>query len=304
MYYATAVELYADDALSPQIAEEEIAAKLREGRAAIEERARGGDRRSVFEERRDHALFRLRMKNHRPTVVLAALDDVDFVAAARAVEARWSVLGLELRVRTGLPGDALRVAVSVRPNLGARVRPLYEGVVLRDSSVIVQPQRLAGERIQSLRQLPLGRVARRDVELAVGAEPRSRPRVVTRRRDVLDDDQRLGERASSLAESHDAHALTVAAIGVSQIEVMIALELRVQRQIHQATLLGRRDLTNRRHRLGTQPALFNHTHTSGAFGDEDASVGGEGDGPRDLQIGGDHLDSELHRLPIFSPRGA
>src|SRR5215813_6795271 len=82
MYNAPAVELHADYALAPQIAEEEIAAKLRERRAVIEERARGGDRRSVFEQRRDHALFRLRMMNHRPTVVLAALDDVDFVAAA------------------------------------------------------------------------------------------------------------------------------------------------------------------------------------------------------------------------------
>src|SRR5262249_35384716 len=135
-------------------------------------------------------------------------------------------------------------------------------------------------------------------------EPRSRPRVVTRRRNVLNDDQRLGERARNLAESHDAHALTFAAIGVSQIEVMIAIELRVQRQIHQTALLGRLDFTNRRHRLGKQPALFNHTHTPRAFGDEDASVGSEGDGPRDLQIGGDHLDSELYRLPIFSPRGA
>src|SRR5499426_1914299 len=145
MYNAPAVELYADYALSPQIAEKEIAAKLRERRAAIEERARGGDRRSVFEQRRDHALFRFRMMNQRPTVVLAALDDVDFVAAAWAVEARRPMLGLELRVRTGLPGDALRVAVAVRPNLGARVRPPDEGVVRRDASAVVESQRLAGQ---------------------------------------------------------------------------------------------------------------------------------------------------------------
>src|SRR6266508_1361678 len=145
MYNAPAVELYADYALAPQIAEEEIAAKLRERRAAIEERARGDDRRSVFEQRRDHALFRFCMMNHRPTVVLAALDDVDFVAAAWAVEARRPMLGLELRVRTGLPGDALRVAMAVRPNLGARVRPPDEGVVRRDASV-GQPLRRAAKR--------------------------------------------------------------------------------------------------------------------------------------------------------------
>src|SRR4030095_11878982 len=145
MYNARAVELYADYALAPQIAEEEIAAKLRERRALIEERARGGDRRRVFEQRRDHPLFRLRMMNHRPTVVLAALDDVDFVAAAWAVEARRPVLGLELRVRAGLPGEALRVAVAVRPNLGARIRPPDEGVVRGDASVVVEAQRLAGQ---------------------------------------------------------------------------------------------------------------------------------------------------------------
>src|SRR5215470_585880 len=292
MYNAPTVELHADYALAPQIAEEEIAAKLRERRAAIEERARGGDRRCVFEQRRYHALFRFRVMNHRPTVVLAALDDIDFVAAAGAVEARRPMLGLELRVRAWLPGEALRVAVAVRPDFGARVRPPDEGVVRRDAAVVVEPQRLAGERIQPLRQLPLGRVARRDIELAVGAEPRSRSGMEPRRRDVLDDDQRLGEGAGSLAESDDAHTLTVAAIGVSQIQVMIARELRVQRQIHQAALLGRLDFMNRRHRLRAQPALFNHTHAPRAFGDEDAAVGGEGDGPRNLQMGGDCLDSE------------
>ena len=128
--------------------------------------------------------------------------------------------------------------------------------------------------------------------------------MVTRRRNVLDDDLRLGERARGLAESDDAHALAVAAIGVSQIDVMIARELRVQRQIHQAAFLDRLDFTNRRNRLWTQTALFNHTHTPGAFGDEGAPVGGEGDGPRDFQIGGDRLDSELHSLPIFHTRGA
>src|SRR5262245_31816354 len=126
----------------------------------------------------------------------------------------------------------------------------------------------------------------------------------TRRRDVLDDDQRFGEGSRSLAESHDAYALPVAAIGVSQIEVMIACELRVQCQIHQAALLGRLDFTNRRHRLRTQPALFDHPHTPRTFGDEDASVGGESDGPGDLKIGGDRLDSELQRPPIFTSRGA
>src|SRR5262245_62376446 len=110
---APAVELYSDYSLAPQIAEEEVAAKLRKRRAAIEERARGGDRGSVFEQRRDHALFRFRVMNHRPTVVLASLDDVDFVAAARAVEARRPMLGLELRVRTRLTGAALRVEVAV-----------------------------------------------------------------------------------------------------------------------------------------------------------------------------------------------
>jgi hypothetical protein len=48
--------------------------------------------------------------------------------------------------------------------------------------------------------------------------------------------------------------------------------------------------------------MFNYTHTPSAFGDEDASVGGEGDSPGNLQIGGDRLDSKLHGLPILSPR--
>src|SRR5215475_1058172 len=83
---------------------------------------------------------------------------------------------------------------------------------------------------------------------------------------------------------------------------MIARELRVQRQIHQAALLDRLDFTNRRHRLRTQLPMYNYTHTPRTFGDEDASVGGESDSPGNLQIGGDRLDSKLHGLPILSPR--
>src|SRR5437764_11521348 len=108
--------------------------------------------------------------NDRPAVVLALLDEVDFVAAAGSIATRWAMLRLEHSVRARLPVYALRVAVAVSPYFGARIFLSDERIVLRNSAVVVQAQDFAAERVESLCNLFLCRFARRDVEFAVGAE--------------------------------------------------------------------------------------------------------------------------------------
>src|ERR1043165_7290347 len=105
--------------------------------------------------------------NRGPTVVLALLDDVDFVTAARTVKTAWSMFGLKHQVRTRLPVHAMRVAMTIRPDLGPRVRLAHERIVLRHRAVVVQTQRLAGEGGELLREGSLRRVSGGDVEFSV-----------------------------------------------------------------------------------------------------------------------------------------
>ena len=53
------------------------------------------------------------VRNQRPPVVGARLDQVDLVAALRAVRAGGAVFGGIQPVAAGLPGQALRIAVAV-----------------------------------------------------------------------------------------------------------------------------------------------------------------------------------------------
>src|SRR5205085_8129192 len=95
---AAAVEHHPNDRFATQAGEKEVAFQLREAvriRAAIEGCARRGDGGRVFEERRFKSGARLRVVNQRPAVILAALDDVDLVAATGAVKTRRAMLGLE-----------------------------------------------------------------------------------------------------------------------------------------------------------------------------------------------------------------
>ena len=122
--------------------------------------ARGRDRRRVLEDRRHHALVDSPVVDDRPAVVLSGLDDVDLVAAARAVESRRSVLRLDQEARLRVPVEALRVAVAVGEDRRAGKR-----IVRGDRAVGIQAQRLAAERGEVLRDFAVRRVAGRDVEL-------------------------------------------------------------------------------------------------------------------------------------------
>src|SRR2546423_1073505 len=163
-----------------EAAEEVVALELLKGGAAVERPARGRAGGRVFEQRRLHALLRRAVVYDGPAVVLPLLDDVQLVAAAGAVEARGAVLGLEQEIRAGLPVNALRVAVAVRPDFGAHILLTDERVVGRYGGVVVEAKNFSAKRVESLRDLARGGVARRDVELAVGGEAQTRAGVELR----------------------------------------------------------------------------------------------------------------------------
>src|SRR5207237_8383031 len=87
----SAIEHYPNDSRPNQTAKERIVLELRKLRAPVKHPARGRTCRRIFQHRRFHAFVSRAMMNHRPAVILAALKDVDFVAASRAIEAARSM---------------------------------------------------------------------------------------------------------------------------------------------------------------------------------------------------------------------
>ena len=67
----------------------------------------------------------------RPAVILATLESVNLVTAARAM------LGLPKGTRCWVSNQPLRVAIAVGPDRRIRVRLAGKGVILGDSSVIM-----------------------------------------------------------------------------------------------------------------------------------------------------------------------
>src|SRR5262249_25054676 len=99
-----------------------------------------------------------------PSVVVSASDDVELVATHR------SVFVLPDGARGRLDEQPLRVADAVGKDLGPRIRPMDERIVLRDRPVVVQPQDLAFVRPEILRRLVFGAFSDGHVDRAVEAE--------------------------------------------------------------------------------------------------------------------------------------
>ena len=85
------------------------------------------------------------MMNQRPAVILTALDEVDFITAARPIESRRPVLGFKHEICARLPIKTLRVAIAVRPDFRSRARLPDKWIVRRRGAVVVDAQGLAGE---------------------------------------------------------------------------------------------------------------------------------------------------------------
>src|SRR5437868_14755587 len=114
--------------------------------------------------------------DHRPAVVLALADDVDFIAAARAV------LGLPQVAGRGIDGEALLIAMTVAPDLRLRAGAADEGIVLRHRAVRRNADQLAEMVIESLRLIAAAIVfAERDKQVAVRGLYDAATEVIARR---------------------------------------------------------------------------------------------------------------------------
>src|SRR6185436_9227416 len=199
--------------------------------------------------------------NDGPTVVLSLFDDVDFVAAFRPVEPAWSMFSLKHQVRLRLPIHSLRVAMTQRPDLRSRIRLSNKRVVLRHCPIVIQPQRLAAERIKLLRNLATRRVSSRHIQLPVWPKPNPAARMKLRCRNILDNDFAIDEPFRRFAHTH----YTTARVRVRKINKPISAELRMQRHTHQTAFARLLNIRNDEQRLRFQRAVLNHPHTPGTL---------------------------------------
>ena len=228
-----------------------------------------------------------------PAEVLARLDDVHLVAARTlALERTWAVLGLKHQARSGLPRQALCVSMAVAPNLGPCTRRFGERVIRRHGTVVVEPQGLADQRIQLLRERPLGRIAGRHVQLAVRAEPAPHTGVIGRAGHVLDDRLWLGKLAARVPVTHHFDAFALFVIGVRDIDKGIFGKIGVKRDVHQAALTRRLDVRHDKYRLGPQFAILDNADAARPLGKDQVLIRQPRETPRHLKPRGDRLDPE------------
>src|SRR5262245_17354731 len=143
-----AADLDAQQHLALERADEQVAAPSRKHVAVIEGHAGWRDRRRPVPQRLLHAVFVRALvdlgavvvyavADHRPAVVQALLDQVDLVAALRAVLVLPQLAGLRME------DEALRVAVAIAPDLGLSAVAAAEWTVGRHRAVRPHPHDLA-----------------------------------------------------------------------------------------------------------------------------------------------------------------
>src|SRR5688572_14935331 len=165
--------------------------------------------------------------NGGPTVVLSLLDDVDLVSSSGTIKSAWSMLGLKHEVRTRLEIQTLRVAMTKRPDLGPRVLPAHERIVLRHRAVVVQAKCFAGQRIELLGQVAVSRVAGSDVQLPVRSETYATAGMSACRRQILHNHFAIDQTLSRFAIAHDTHTQAATCVSIRKIDKLVTVELRV-----------------------------------------------------------------------------
>ena len=282
------IEADADQPFADERREEEVALEVRQQVPPAERGSRRRHRRRVLEHRRDHPVAGGAVVDERPAVVLPGLDDVDLVAAARPVEARGAVLGLDLEPGPRIPVEALGIAVPVREH-----RRAGEGIVGGNRAVRVQAQRLAAERLQVLRDLAVRRVAGRGVQLAVRAEPEAAAGVVLRGRDALDEDRPLRERVAVVAQPHDADGRAPGrVVRVREVHQPGRRVVGGEREAHQPALALRLDVRNDVDRLRLEDAAQDDADAARALGHEQALGRRERHRPRHFETRDERLDAQ------------
>src|SRR5262245_49575483 len=194
--HLVAVELEPHQKLADQRADEEVAAPGRQQTAGIERHPGRSDLGYPVLERLLHALLVRALVNpgaavvdavadHRPAVILALLDEVDLVAAARPMLVLPQLSG------DGVEREPLGIAVAVAPDLRLGRRLADVGIVRRNRAVGPDADYLAEIVCKILRLVAGG-------EVVAGGQ---KERVVRRLRNAAAEMIAAGER-TGLAEDH------------------------------------------------------------------------------------------------------
>jgi hypothetical protein len=217
-----------------------------------------------------------------------ATDDIDFVAAARAM------LDLPQRAGRGVQRQALHVAMAVAPDFGLGARLPDEGIVVRRLAVGGDADQLADVVAEILRLVAIGEmIAKADEQIAVGGLRHAAAIVIAGggRPFLAEDHFGLFERA--VAEARPRHRGAAAAfhlIGIAQEDSPALGEAAVDDDIEQPALARRPDLRHPGQRRRQLAVLADKAQPAGPFGHQHAAVGQEGESPGIDEAARDGLD--------------
>ncbi|MNY01398.1 hypothetical protein D3C86_1339260 [compost metagenome] len=177
------------------------------------------------------------MGRQRPAVILAALDDVDFIAAQGAV------FVFPQRAVPRVERRALRVTLPVGPDLRAHVGLADKGVVLGHSAIRVDSHHFALQLVEVLGGRAVVVFPQGHEQIAVAIEHQPRAEMIANREFgfLTQDHLEILERRHIVGEPAAAHrctglvALSVT-LGIRQIDHPVLLEIGRQRYIQQTAL--------------------------------------------------------------------
>src|SRR5580704_2351710 len=144
--------------------------KLRPG---VDDHPAGGNSRSPNPNRLLHAFMRCdthadgsagilpTIRDHRPAVVCAAMNQVEFVAAQRTMLVRPQLSSY------GVHNQALRIAMSVAPDLRLRILGANERIVGRNAAIIAQAKNLTRVIVELLRPVLVMALANRQEQITI-----------------------------------------------------------------------------------------------------------------------------------------
>ncbi|MNF58793.1 hypothetical protein D3C84_403630 [compost metagenome] len=225
------------------------------------------------------------MGRQRPAVILAALDDVDFIAALRAV------FVFPQRAVPRVERRALRIALPVGPDLRAHVGLADKGVVLGHSAIRVDSHHFTLQLVEVLGGRAVVVFPQGHEQIAVAIKHQPRAKMVAHRElgFLTQDHLEILERRHIVGEPAAAHrraglAALTATFGIGQIDHPVLLEVGRQRHVEQSTLPLGPDRGYAIERCGQLAFGGHQSQVAGPFGHQHAfAIRQECQGPGVLQ---------------------
>ena len=240
------------------------------------------------------------MRDDRPAVILALFDDVEFVAAARAMFVFPQAAGC------GIKGQALFAAVTDGPDFRQRAGRTEEWIAGRGLALRRNVDDLAEIRVQLLRHVPRrgsGTVAvandykqiavGRDGDAAAGLCASRQVRSVRQSRFGAEDHLHIGQRAPVKPRPRDV-GIAYDLVGIAkegEEDAVVGGELGIERESRRPVSLSVDRPVSPGSGSERAPRCVQDAHRAGQFfGDEDISVGKKSQGPGGVQGAGERGD--------------